>query len=215
MVTRLRICCIPSSSSSVISWPLTQMDPESGLRNPISIRKETDFPTPLRPKMQSVWPRSTEKLTSASTGRSSKEIDTLRKTITGPFFSVGALTGRTSSDDSVSNGAGSVGSWSGLGGRSSMSLIRLRECPQATKPVETANRHSDSGTKTTPEAPGDDAPVRIERELPLEPAIDLVPYDGRPSQMPQGTQAVLREALPAMRDEPIGRRRREMFEESR
>ena len=40
--------------------------PESGFKKPISICSETDFPTPLRPRIQSVSPEFTKKLTRPS-----------------------------------------------------------------------------------------------------------------------------------------------------
>ena len=43
------------------------------------MRSDTDLPTPLRPRMQSVWPRSTEKLTSSRTARPSNEMETWLK----------------------------------------------------------------------------------------------------------------------------------------
>src|ERR1039458_10006000 len=58
------------------------MVPESGLRKPISKRKATDLPTPLRPSMQRVWVRPTEKLMSSRTARPLKEMLTLLKAIT-------------------------------------------------------------------------------------------------------------------------------------
>ena len=48
------------------------------------MRRATDLPTPLRPRMHRVWPRSTEKLTSSRTGRPSNEIETRSNWMMGP-----------------------------------------------------------------------------------------------------------------------------------
>jgi hypothetical protein len=50
--------------------------PRSGLRNPIIKRKLTDFPTPLRPRIQSVCPGKTPKLTSSRTLFEPKDFET-------------------------------------------------------------------------------------------------------------------------------------------
>ena len=50
--------------------------PESGLRNPIRIRKHTDLPTPLRPMTQTVSPGMTSKVTLLSTSFDPKDIET-------------------------------------------------------------------------------------------------------------------------------------------
>src|SRR6476469_4476667 len=72
--------------------------PESGLRNPISICRHTDFPTPLRPITQSVSPRITAKLTRSSTKFDPKDFDTLPSAKNGclfsPFSSVGDCDGQ-------------------------------------------------------------------------------------------------------------------------
>src|SRR5579863_1167649 len=50
--------------------------PESGLRKPIMFSSVTDLPTPLRPKMQTVSPAMTSKLTWSSTQLLPKDLDT-------------------------------------------------------------------------------------------------------------------------------------------
>ncbi len=62
-----RIACNCFSVNPQMSSPATSTCPWSALRKPISICSETDLPTPERPRMQSVSPGSTEKLTSFST----------------------------------------------------------------------------------------------------------------------------------------------------
>ena len=59
--------------------PATRTWPESGLRKPSSICRETDLPTPERPRMQSVSPGLTEKETSLRTWKSPKDFETLSK----------------------------------------------------------------------------------------------------------------------------------------
>src|SRR6266568_5611526 len=76
MVTRLRMACIPSSLTPLISSPSTRIEPTCGFRKPIKIRRATDFPTPLLPRMHSVSPRWTLKLTLSRTLRSPNHIET-------------------------------------------------------------------------------------------------------------------------------------------
>src|SRR5579885_1215053 len=59
------------------------MRPESGLRKPMICCRETDLPTPLRPRMQRVSPGNTKKLTLSSTTRSPNDFETLSKAIYG------------------------------------------------------------------------------------------------------------------------------------
>ena len=57
MVTCLRTSCSPRSSMAVMSCPSTQTLPLSGFKNPSKMRRDTDLPTPLRPRMHKVCPR--------------------------------------------------------------------------------------------------------------------------------------------------------------
>ena len=84
MVTRLRISFMPSSPMRLISSLSRWMEPTCGRRKPMRIRSETDLPTPLRPRMQRISPRSTVKLTSSRILRSSNEMETwLKETLGG------------------------------------------------------------------------------------------------------------------------------------
>src|SRR5712692_10413803 len=65
--------------------------PESGLRNPMIFINDTDLPTPLRPKMQTVSPGSTLKLTWSSTRLSPKALETSLNSMYGsglPFVAI-------------------------------------------------------------------------------------------------------------------------------
>ena len=64
-----------------MSSPATITLPASGFKNPSSICSETDFPTPLRPRMQSVSPGFTQKLTSFSTSKLPNDFDTFSNEI--------------------------------------------------------------------------------------------------------------------------------------
>src|SRR5580658_1155844 len=59
------------------------MEPACGLRKPIRMRKATDLPTPLRPRMQSVSPRLTLKLTLSRIFRSPNHMETLANEMRG------------------------------------------------------------------------------------------------------------------------------------
>ena len=63
-------------SESVMSWLATMMRPESGLRKPMMLCSETDLPTPLRPRMQTISPGRTSKLTFFSTLSEPKALET-------------------------------------------------------------------------------------------------------------------------------------------
>ena len=84
MVTLRRTACISRSLKCEMSSPTTSTRPVSGFRKPIRIFSATDFPTPERPRMHSVSPGRTEKLTSSSTTSSSKEMETWSKAMYGP-----------------------------------------------------------------------------------------------------------------------------------
>ena len=58
---------------------------------------ETDLPTPLRPRMQTVSPGITSKLTWSSTQLSPKDLQTSLNSTYGPEFSLAAMFGRFSS----------------------------------------------------------------------------------------------------------------------
>src|SRR5882757_4640110 len=74
---------ICSSERSVTSSPATITLPESALRKPMSSCSETDLPTPLRPRMQTVSPEITSKLTRSSTAFSPKALETSRNSMYG------------------------------------------------------------------------------------------------------------------------------------
>src|SRR6266481_4889087 len=58
--------------------------PESGLRNPMIFINDTDLPTPLRPRMHTVSPGITLKLTWSSTRLSPKALETSLNSMYGP-----------------------------------------------------------------------------------------------------------------------------------
>src|SRR5271163_2612519 len=81
MVTFFRMASIWCSEKSVISSPATITRPESALRKPTISCSETDLPTPLRPRMQTVSPGMTLKLTRSSTFLSPKALETSRNSM--------------------------------------------------------------------------------------------------------------------------------------
>jgi len=129
-----------SSDRSVISWPLTRIEPASGFRKPSACGRDTDLPTPLRPRMHKVWPAVDGEAHVLENCPASNEIEIIAEISTGS----GAV------DDSQlvppapfarRKRFGSEGPRSGLDGKSSMPVIRLRYpenggglsglCPQA------------------------------------------------------------------------------------
>jgi hypothetical protein len=81
-----------NSASALVStrWPLTQIAPLSGFRNPRINLRMVDLPDPLAPRISLVWPGSSSKLTSFSTTLSSKASDTRSIRTTGPSAVVAA-----------------------------------------------------------------------------------------------------------------------------
>src|ERR1700692_878808 len=67
-----------------MSWPKTVMEPLSGRSRPLASFIRTDLPHPAGPRMTRVSPGATEKEMFSRTGLTSKMMETLSKTTTGP-----------------------------------------------------------------------------------------------------------------------------------
>src|ERR1700693_2086414 len=93
MVTFFRIASICISEKLLISSPATITVPESGVRNPMRICGETDLPTPLRPRMHTVSPGITSKLTRSRTALSPNALETSRNSMYGRLAFSGILIG--------------------------------------------------------------------------------------------------------------------------
>ena len=72
------------SGRPMMSSPSTSTSPESGFIRPMRCFSTTLLPQPERPSTTSVFPSSTVRSTSCSTGRPSKLFESLRTSIIGP-----------------------------------------------------------------------------------------------------------------------------------
>src|ERR1700678_1758119 len=74
-----------------MSCAATMTRPESGLRNPMMLWSDTHFPTPLRPRIQTISPGSTSKLTFLRISRSPNALETSLNSIYGCNVSPAAM----------------------------------------------------------------------------------------------------------------------------
>src|SRR5665213_3047523 len=143
IVTLRRTSCISASENPAMFCPATRIVPLSGFRKPISICSETDLPTPLRPRMHSVSPGSTQKLTSCNTANSPNDLHTCSNAIYGPGLSLASgiasapasFATAASAINSSTAGGGSFASSSSINPESDRSIHSSDRCSASVRPA--------------------------------------------------------------------------------